>query len=337
MISVSWPMVPIILSFVFAQGQLYKTPPHRTIQTDRKMDVLKWQKGPQRQRRMIQQAGELLSGWTFFLADAQIDGPLLVSTAQKSPTEPFVRVVREELRRPIDVDDFIFFLDDVLRAGKDGLRGFRFRVSAQRARTAGILVHPEEIFQKRTRLYGKSRLRIYVDRLQLPVSLEEGPHNNLVGSFWSDYYQEPGEEIAKLKLLTEANPSSTFAQRVESLIKQLRDQGSLVRLESAVRSPKRGYLMWGAWTLSRQRGPKAVWREIRRLRRANRHWDLNLPIEWSHPKGWRATVRAAKMMAAALDVVFATPQGARNSKHYKGQAVDLIAVGLPRQANAHRS
>ena len=50
------------------------------------------------------------------------------------------------------------FLDDVLKAGKRGLRGHLLWVPAGRARSAGILTHPREVFGVRIRVrYARAR------------------------------------------------------------------------------------------------------------------------------------------------------------------------------------
>jgi hypothetical protein len=69
---------------------------------------------------------------------------------------------------------------------------------------------------------------------------------------------------------------------------------------------------------------------VAQLDAINGTW-VTVPIVWSHPEGWMATREAARRMADAYDVVYATEQGARYSKHYDGVAVDFSATGLPRK------
>ena len=101
-------------------------------------------------------------------------------------------------------------------------------------------------------------------------------------------------------------------------------------ITSAVRSRHRGYLMWGAFTLSRQSSSTGVDRTLKKLETTNAEWGLHTPITWSHPDGWEATVESARQMADAYGVVYATENGARYSNHYGGEAVDFVALGLPR-------
>jgi hypothetical protein len=130
--------------------------------------------------------------------------------------------------------------------------------------------------------------------------------------------------------LRRARPQSGLAERIEKLLAQLREQGADVALTSTVRRRERGYLMWGAFVLSRAKSAKDVDRTLARLERTNREWGLQIPIRWPHPDGWRSTVQSAREMADTYEVVFATEQGARSSNHYTGVAVDLVAVALPR-------
>ena len=111
-----------------------------TIWTNRKLEVIKPRKGL---RSLYRQAGKLLGDWTIVVSGMQIDGSRLVELSKKSPKEPFVRVVREDFRFPVDVNDFVYFLDDVLREGKKGLRGKVVWVLPGRGRAAGLLVHPD--------------------------------------------------------------------------------------------------------------------------------------------------------------------------------------------------
>ena len=135
----------------------------------------------------------------------------------------------------------------------------------------------------------------------------------------------------KLMALIETNVYSTFTERVESLIEQLESQGCIVGLYTTVRNRKRGYLMWGAFRLSRLTSRRDVIKAARDLKKLNKEWKLYVPIRWYHPRGWQATIEAARQMADAYDVVYATKTGARKSKHYGGDAVDLVAIGLPRR------
>ena len=110
---------------------------------------------------------------------------------------------------------------------------------------------------------------------------------------------------------------------------QLEQQGAEVWVTSSVRSRERGYLMWGAFLLSRA-SESEVTGIVEQLNAANQAWGLHVPILWRHPEGLQETQEAGRQMADAYDVVYATERGARYSSHYTGKAVDLVAIDLPR-------
>ena len=64
-------------------------------------------------------------------------------------------------------------------------------------------------------------------------------------------YRNPEGEEALLEALRGKRSSGDFADRIAGLISQLRAAGAEVYLNSTVRSRERGYLMWGAYVLSR--------------------------------------------------------------------------------------
>jgi hypothetical protein len=300
-----------------------------TIQTNRKLEVIKPRKGL---RSLYRQAGKLLGDWTIVVSGMEIDGPRLVELSKKSPQEPFVRVVREDFRFPVDVDDFVYFLDDVLRDGKQGLRGKVVWVLPGRGRAAGLLVHPDDVFRKnRPRVYGEPERKLAIDKPVPQPELPPAADGDPLGPNWATRYKNPVGDQAKLEALEKINPSGTLAERMVLLLKQLRDQGCETGLYTTVRNRQRGYLMYGAFTLSRLKTQRGVRRAVRKLKRLNKAWSLNVDILWAHPKGWRATIEAARKMADAYPVTYATAYGARKSKHYDGEAVDFAAYGLPRK------
>lgn len=277
-------------------------------------------------RERIRQAGEHLGEHSVEVAGVTLDGPTLVALAETAPDEPFTRVVREATKRPVDVDDLVYFLDDVLRA--EDRRGDDICVTSGRARSAGILLHPDDVFKGTPRRYGTKPIN--VDRPQPPEQHEPAADGDVLGPEWSARYPNPTEFEQHLTDLQEARPTSGFAQRIRSLLAQLQAQDVEVYITSAVRSRHRGYLMWGAFTLSRQSSSAGVDRTLEKLETTNADWGLHTPITWSHPDGWEATVESARQMADAYGVVYATESGARYSNHYGGEAVDFVALGLPR-------
>ena len=300
-----------------------------TIWTNRKLEVIKPSKGL---RSLYRQAGKLLGDWTIVVSGMQIDGSRLVELSKKSPKEPFVRVVREDFRFPVDVNDFVYFLDDVLREGKKGLRGKVVWVLPGRGRAAGLLVHPDDVFRKnRPRVYGEPERKLAIDRPVPQPDLPPAKDGDPLGPNWVTRYKNPEGDQAKLEALKKTNPSGSMAERVASLLGQLRDQGCETGLYTTVRNRQRGYLMYGAYTLSKLKTQRGVRRAVRKLKRLNKAWGLKVDIQWTHPDGWRATIEAARKMADAYPVTYATAYGAKKSKHYDGEAVDFGAYGLPRQ------
>ena len=302
----------------------------RSIATNRHFDVLTAPHGAEGRRAVLLQAGYALGSWRIHLSGAEIDGVALVRLASQPPPEPLLRAVREGLKRPIDLDDFLLFLDDVLVAGEGGLRGKPVWVTSGRARKAGILVHPDDVFERRPRRYG-TRGTLSIDRPRPQVNLPLAKDGEVLGPNWTMRYRNPQTERALLDALAARNQTGKFAERVHDLMDQLKKQGAVVYLNSTVRSRERGYLMWGAYILSRMYSQKDLLSGIAKLETRNNSWNLHIPIQWSHPAGWRETREAAREMADTYDVVYATEKGARESNHYSGRAVDLTALGLPRR------
>ncbi len=304
--------------------------PGRRIASDREWDVLSSAARGVDQRAALLQAGLELGDWKIHLAGTELDGPRLQAISRMAPQEPLVRVIREALRRPVDLDDFLLFMDDVLREGRAGLRGEVVWLTPGRARKAGILVHSDDVFERgRPRLYGSAGA-LSIDRPRPQVELPPAEDGEPLGPRWTVRFRNPEGERELLSALARHPGSRSFAERVESLLRQLREQGAEVYLNSTVRARERGYLMWGAFELSRAQSEGEVAERVAKLRSANSQWRLFVPIQWLHPDGWRATREAAREMADSYEVVYASEQGARASSHYTGEAVDLVAVGLPR-------
>lgn len=302
-----------------------------TIEVDNKFQVLALDEKNPDYRKAYKRAGELMGRWTINFAGVGVDGHDLARLAKRNPDEPFVRVLREGIKRPVDMHDFLLLLDDLLVAAKKGLWGKPVYILPGRARKIGALLHPQDVFrQDRPRAYPYYVDRLHIDpprrRPKMPAAHDGDP----LGPNWIMRYRNPFGREAKLRALARMNPSGTFANRVRSLLNQLEEQGAQVGLYTTVRHRRRGYLMWGAFALSKRKSRRSVLRFVRKLNKLNADWGLNVPIRWMHPAGWKATVEAARKMADAYDVVFATKTGAMRSNHYDGKAVDFVAVALPR-------
>lgn len=284
------------------------------------------------ERESLRIAGERLGKWTIVIGDLPLNGTALQELAAESPPETLLRAVRERLRQPVDLYDFLLFLDDLLVAGANGLRGFPVVLPSGRARNAGILLHPQDVFRDdRPRMYGTRGGPFDVEKPQRPADLPPAVDGDLLGPNWTARFRSPEDEPELIALLVKTNPLGTYHARLQILFEQLRAQGADVCLTSTVRSRRRGYLMWGAFYLSNANNELHLQRRIARLVRVNRAWGLHVPIRWRHPDGWQATMEAARSMKEAYDVVYATQRGARRSDHYDGAAVDFMATALPRR------
>lgn len=323
--------LPLWLTLVFDVGA--RADPDggpRTLDPDRRWDVLAAAAGTSSRNRLLQ-AGEELGGWRIELAGTTFDGPRLLKVARASPDARLVAALRDEFGRPIDVEDLLWFLDDVLAAGRRGLRGELVYVTSGRARSHGILLHPDDVFAGRPRRYGEHGVlpidRPEPQRSDLPPAVDGDPP----GPGWAMRYRDPVGEAAALSALTKKTGDPGFEQRLRALLTQLREQGAEVSVNSTVRSPERGYLMWGAFELGRAADEREFTQRLARLEARNREWKLDVPIRWRGDGDWQSARESAREMADTYEVVFATEGGARSSSHYGGRAVDVTALALPRR------
>jgi murein DD-endopeptidase MepM/ murein hydrolase activator NlpD len=325
------PVDPLSLfDLPLAEPGAAEPPAPAAIAMDRDWDVLDPERGDGSERALLEQAGRALGAWRLVLARSAFDGDDLRAVAAAPAEEPLLRALRERLGIPVVLADLLYFIDDVLQAGRWGLRGERVWVTSSRARRAGILVRPDEVFDGvEPRRYGARGGRLHIYRPSGGAGIRPAADGAPPCANWIGRYPNPRGRPAKLAALRRRNP--VFADRIRSLIGQLEAQGADVVLFSTVRDPRRGYLMWGAFELARARSRRAVRRWVAELDRLNRQWAMHVPIRWQHPDGWRATVRAADRMANAYDVVYATRHGARSSSHYDAEAADLTAWDLPRR------
>lgn len=286
--------------------------------TDRRLDVL-----PEEPKAALIAAADRWSDRSLRLAERPIDAALLRQLAAVPDGEPMLRWVRETTGRPIDLDDFLFFLDDLLARGPKVAV-----VPASRARAYGILLHPHDVFGKKPRRYGEHG-PLPLDAPPPQPSLEPAEDGDPPGPRWTARYQQPDTDDGKLTELEAHNPR--FGRAVRSLFEQLASAGAFTWIEAGVRPRERGYLIYGSWFLGQAKGPEQARARIRTLEGYNEAWGLDVPIRWTHPGGIAAAIEAARTMAETYGVDYATPRGARRSSHYGGSAVDLVAVDLPRR------
>ena len=307
-------------------------PEPELLQIDREWEILFAPEDEVKSREAFKLAGEKLGDWKLDVAGADVTGQILLELSQTPIKEPILRALREKMGRPVDLEDFLFFIDDVLVAGNEGWRGKLITLTPGRARAAGIFIHPQEIFKKKKpRIYADGWFELNVEPPQEREKIVRAKNGDLLGSGWYLRYPNPYGEAGRFKALAKHNPSGTFHTRMKSLVKQLRAQGAYVTVESTLRRRERGYLMWGAFILSRADSEEKVEKLLRKLWSRKKRWGLRIPIRWRHPDGWEANIEAARQMAEAYAVVYATEGGARASNHYDGVAIDISAVGLPRK------
>lgn len=293
--------------------------PAPPLDTNRTLEVL-----PADPMRAFSAAAQRLGDRSILLAEATVNAEVLQRLARPPKGEPMLRWVRETLGRPVVVEDFVYFLDDLVSAPS---LPESMSVPASRARAYGILLHPQDIFKKKPRSYGGYG-ELPLDNPPSQVDLQPAPDGALPGPMWTARYQQPMTDEGKIEELIEQNPR--FGRAVESLFSQLKKQGAFTWVEAGVRPRERGFLIYGSWYVSRSPSPKALAARITTLDGYEKAWGLDIPITWRHPDGFKATVEAARAMADTYGVDYATPRGAQRSSHYGGKAVDIVAVDLPR-------
>ena len=79
-------------------------------------------------------------------------GKHLVELGATPLEQSLVQAVRQVARRPLKVDGLLYFVDDVLNLSK-ARRSRDIVLTSSRARRLGVLLHPEEVFEEKTRIY----------------------------------------------------------------------------------------------------------------------------------------------------------------------------------------
>jgi hypothetical protein len=292
---------------------------------DRELTVL----GPGTPTEQLADAAARMGDWEVELAGKPLNGAVLTELAAPPPGVHPVRHVRETLGRAVDPEDLVYFLDDVLAA--EARRGERFHVHVGRARNHGIVLHPDDVFRGRPRRYPrKSTLAVDIPKPQTAIDTP-APDGAPPGPDWTARYRNPADREEMLAALRAERPDATFADRIDDLLTQLEAQGAEVYLASTTRYRERGYLMWGAFHLSRAKDQAELESRLAVVDARNAEWGLDVPIDWDGAGDWQATRDAARQMADTYDVVYATEKGARSSNHYGAKAADLIAIDLPRR------
>jgi hypothetical protein len=297
------------------------------IPTDRQWDELP-SPAAEDPRATLAAATDRLEGATLELAGVPIDRHVLADLAAVDADAPIKRAAREMLRRPVIVEHLLYLLDDWVAARGAGHDAPTVWIHGGRARRAGLLLGPAQVFDGAEAQYGGGELAL--TRPPEPADLAPAPDGAPLGPRWSARFENPQTEQARLEALA-AHGAAGFADRIADLLSQLRRQGAEAVLASTIRHRERGYLMYGAFILSRAQTQTQVAQRAAKLDRLKRTWGLDIAIQWRHPAGWRTTVDRAQAMAEAYNVVYASQAGARSSRHYDGRAADFVALGLPRK------
>ncbi|MBX2813213.1 MAG: hypothetical protein KTR25_15470 [Myxococcales bacterium] len=276
----------------------------------------------------LAQAAQHLKNHTLVLAETPIDANRLQLLAHPPSGESLTRWVREELGRPVDLQDFILFLDDLVVSSAQ--LPSTIYLPASRGRAYGILLHPQDVFSTQRRRYG-SFGELPLDKPPQQRHIAPAADFSPPGPAWTARYPQPETDIGKIRELTRENP--IFGRAILTLFTQLKKQGAFTWIEAGVRPRERGFLIYGSWYLSRSPSEQILRRRIRALHVDEKAWGLDIPIRWRHPDGFTATIEALRAMADTYGVDYATRRGARNSSHYGGRAVDLVAVDLPKHLN----
>lgn len=294
------------------------------LKTSAAMEVLKKDAPP---RQQLAQAAEALGEVTIDISGVRVTKELLLAAANSNPDVSLTKDLRERTRRPVDVADFISFLDDALAQAYGMQTVSTLVLTPGRARRVGVFVHPDEVFKKnRPREYPAGKAFIPITEPQEPEGLIPAKDGERLGPNWYLRFENPETEAERMRDLIRKNPK--FGRAVKSLVSQLRRQGAEVSVESTVRAKERGYLMWGAFWLSRADDDEQLKERIALLKKYRRKWKLDVDINWD-AGDFESTVRAAREMADTYGVVYATRRGAEKSDHYDGDAVDISVVGLP--------
>jgi hypothetical protein len=299
------------------------------ISSNRSFEVIQKPENSDDYRNILKQAGNKLGNRSFYFAGSWVNGPRLRNLSVKEITKPLEVVLREDLKQAVDIYDFLLFLDDIIVAYNQGAIFNSPYITSSRARNAGIIIHTDDVFKNKPRVYGKAKDELFINKPKEQANLLPANNGDILGPRWTTRFRNPDTEEDRLNALKQSSPDKTFAFRLQHLTEQFRAQGAVVNITSTVRSRKRGYLMWGSFILGRCNTKNEVLYTVKKLERLNSSQKLDIQINWNHPDGWEATIRAARDMAESYDVVYATERGAFYSNHYEGTAVDIVIRGLP--------
>ena len=296
------------------------------IESNRTWEILPGELGP---RKALEIAAQKMGVGQIRLAGVLVNRVALESIRRRfSGQTELNRPFREHLRLPIDASDFLFFLDDLLAVDPRLLLKKPVELSASTLRDAGVFLHPDDVFFNKPRRYGEAQKRLLLSTSSQGKVERPAVDGSNIGPRWALRFQQPITESKRMWALYRKNPD--FAQRVRTLLSQLKKQGAFVTVESTVRDRRRGFLLYASYVLSRVKSETELKETTQRLNQLRESWNLDIDIQFRHQAHWRETVHAAQALADDFGVTYATAGGAKNSSHYDGKAIDIYAIGLPR-------
>ena len=154
-------------------------------------------------RERLREAGRLLGERSITFAGRDLGQVDLTALGGTPEAEPLVRALREYLRQPVDLDDFLLFLDDVLASMQAGADIQQYWFPAGRLRSSGVLLHPHDLFGTRgPRAWGRGPLA--TDQPEARETLEPAPDGSPLGPRWTARYAAPVTEAGHWEDLAEA-------------------------------------------------------------------------------------------------------------------------------------
>lgn len=279
-------------------------------------------------RAILRVLGQQMQGAVISISGVRITAARLSKWSRIPTEESLEQQVRQSMRRPLKLEGFHYFVDDVLNLPPERLAK-AVVLTSFRGRKLAVLMHPEEVFENKIRRYPNDETGVNIDKPATPRFYSPAKNGQLLGPQWTARFPNPRGERAKFSRLREMVPGYDFHKRISSLVKQFRAQGAEAYVDSTVRSKERGYLIWGSYVLSQVETKEGYQIALAELNAARIEWKLHVPVVWQHSAGWRAGVESARTMAETYGVTYATREGARASNHYDGLAVDMTVVGLP--------
>ena len=151
-------------------------------------------------RAIMRVLGSQLGKTVVEISGVRISGKDLIQLGSTPVERSLVQAVRLAIRRPLKVDGLLYFIDDVLSLSQER-RTRDVVLTSSRARRLGVLLHPEEVFEEKSRVYPHDETEVYVDRPGLPRSYAPAKDGQVLGPEWTARFPNPRGEHAKFEKL----------------------------------------------------------------------------------------------------------------------------------------